>query len=240
MFKLQSKLFNVTLFGWILCTLLHSNFLEAQNNRQLPAISTDIHVSLTRQLPSGSSLLRENVLKFYRDANGNTRLEQGDQVMIINKSAREMYQLNLKDRIAKVRVLSPQARMPASNALNHLDKLSLPDSQSSVGEAPEHRRQVSDLGSKLMGTVQVHGTKIMDTTPAHSSIGNDSALVRTTESWRSDDLGVALVTKIDDPVSGKITKELQNLKVNAVLDPSMFQIPAGFQIQSVSSANRPK
>jgi hypothetical protein len=90
---------------------------------------------------------------------------------------------------------------------------------------------VEDLGTLTFQGVEARGRRITSTTPA-GAIGNDAPLVRTTETWTATAPGLrSLVARsvIDNPQSGKTTRELTNL-TQAEPDPSVFQPPEGYEI----------
>jgi hypothetical protein len=91
--------------------------------------------------------------------------------------------------------------------------------------------RVEDLGTETIQGVEARGRRTTYTTPA-GTIGNDAPLVRTTETWTAIASGLrGLVARsvIDNPQSGKSARELTNF-TQAEPDPSLFQLPEGYEI----------
>jgi hypothetical protein len=72
---------------------------------------------------------------------------------------------------------------------------------------PSQRDVHEDLGMQTFEGLQAKGTRITHTTPA-GAIGNDQPLVRTMEMWRAQPSGLVVHEVIDDPQTGKRTREL--------------------------------
>lgn len=199
--------------------------MSAQNKapRTIP-LSAEIDVTNVRTLTDGNALRKDLQLKFYRDAEGDSRLEQGDTVTIVNSSAHEVYVLNLKSRTARVVVATGTSLTGAVEAKGIQQDLAMPSQASAQPSA--------DLGSKIIDGVTVRGTQISDTIPAHSPLGNDAPITKTIQNWRSDELHLSIVSIIDDPINGTTTKQFKNVKTNSTLDPSLFKIPPGFKVST--------
>ena len=54
---------------------------------QTPPLSAEIDVVSVRALPDGNTLRQEKKMKFYRRADGSTRLETGSRVVIVDNGA---------------------------------------------------------------------------------------------------------------------------------------------------------
>jgi len=90
---------------------------------------------------------------------------------------------------------------------------------------------VEDLGTQTVQGVVARGRRTTTTTPA-GAVGNNEPLVRTSETWTATAPGLqGLVARElnDDPKSGKMTMELQNL-TQSEPEPGIFQPPAGYEI----------
>ena len=77
----------------------------------------------------------------------------------------------------------------------------------------------TDLGSQTVEGVQAQGTRITRTIPA-GQVGNDQAIVITTETWKSPDLKVLVMSKSSDPRMGDTTYRLTNI-VRGEPDPAL-------------------
>jgi hypothetical protein len=78
----------------------------------------------------------------------------------------------------------------------------------------------------------VEGRKTSETIPA-GQIGNDLPITITNEEWTSTDLKVLVLTKHTDPRSGESTYRLSNV-VRAEPDPSLFMVPAGYDVRDTN------
>jgi hypothetical protein len=88
-----------------------------------------------------------------------------------------------------------------------------------------------DLGTQTIQGVEARGTRTTHTTPI-GEVGNDAPLVRTTEAWMARSLGLMVRQVIDDPRTGKRTRELVELSQSEP-DISAFQPPEGYEIQTL-------
>jgi hypothetical protein len=96
--------------------------------------------------------------------------------------------------------------------------------------APKRRTASNkeDLGTQTIQGVVATGTRFTLTTPAGAD-GNDAPLVRVREVWDAKSLGLMVREVTDDPVTGKLTKELVELSQSEP-DPATFQPPEGYVV----------
>ena len=85
-----------------------------------------------------------------------------------------------------------------------------------------------DLGTQTIQGLVTKGTRTTRTTPA-GAIGNDAPIVRTTETWLAHSPTLVVREVTDDPVTGKLTKELVELSQSEP-DPATFQPPEGYVV----------
>jgi len=90
--------------------------------------------------------------------------------------------------------------------------------------------QTESLGSKVIEGVQADGKRVTETIPA-GKIGNDKPIQIVNETWFSSELQTVVMSKHSDPRSGDVTYTLTNIS-RAEPDPSLFQVPAGYQMKS--------
>jgi hypothetical protein len=76
--------------------------------------------------------------------------------------------------------------------------------------------------------VEAHGTRTTTTTPT-GEVGNDAPLVRVEESWWANGFGILMRQVVDDPRSGKRTREPVNFVAG---EPSarLFDPPEGYEV----------
>ena len=84
------------------------------------------------------------------------------------------------------------------------------------------------LGTQIIEGVNAAGTRHVSTIEA-GAIGNDRPISITSETWYSDELKMAVMTKRSDPRTGEETFRLTNIQRG---EPGayLFQPPAGYQI----------
>jgi hypothetical protein len=87
----------------------------------------------------------------------------------------------------------------------------------------------TDLGTQTVEGVQAQGVRITHTIPA-GQMGNEQAIVITTETWKSPDLKVLVMSKTSDPRTGETIYRLTNI-VRGEPDPALFQVPPDYTIQ---------
>jgi hypothetical protein len=94
--------------------------------------------------------------------------------------------------------------------------------------AQRNKPEIEDLGESSIQGISVHGHRLITTIPA-GQIGNNQPIVTTSENWSSAEFGLTLRDIVDDPRSGKRTRELVNLTPGEP-DPTVFQIPDGYEV----------
>jgi hypothetical protein len=85
------------------------------------------------------------------------------------------------------------------------------------------------LGMQTMFGVSVVGVKHTTTWPTGSNWGNDRPVTSVSESWRSPQLREVVYSKSSSPNGTESTFTLKDLST-AEPDPSLFRIPADYQI----------
>jgi hypothetical protein len=90
---------------------------------------------------------------------------------------------------------------------------------------------LEDLGTTSVAGVTAEGVRIIQLVP-EGQIGNDRPLTLTTESWRSQELGVDVQTKEIDPRIGTRTISMSEVSL-ADPDPKYFGVPAGYELSDM-------
>jgi len=125
-------------------------------------------------------------------------------------------------------------RLPEKESGNSLcaAKLALvgPRLEVPMPKARHERPVTQSLGKVVIDGVEARGSRTTITFPA-GAMGNIEPLVRTTELWFAVDPGLDIIVRmmVDDPLSGKLTRELQDLDMNEP-DPRVYLPPPGYQI----------
>jgi hypothetical protein len=87
-----------------------------------------------------------------------------------------------------------------------------------------------NLGKQVIEGLEVEGKRTTVTIPA-GQIGNEQPIMITNESWYSPELQVIIFSRRDDPMAGTTTYRLTNI-VRAEPDPSLFELPADYTVES--------
>jgi len=178
-------------------------------------VQADIQTVNVRTLDDGNVLRRAIDMKFFRRADGSTRLDDGRRIVIVNKAAHQIIVMDQALKTANVHTEpQPTALVMRSKA-------------SEFGVASS-----TALGTKQIAGYTVQGTQKTSVIPANSEFGNQNPITKTTQVWRSPDLNLPLLTVITDPLSGTTTTQYQSLQKNPALDDSLFAIPPGYTITS--------
>jgi hypothetical protein len=86
-----------------------------------------------------------------------------------------------------------------------------------------------DLGTQTIEGLSAEGHRIT-TTYLVGTFGNDRDFATTTETFRSAELGIMVLSKTSDPRSGELTEKLVNFS-RAEPDPALFQVPSDYTIE---------
>ena len=92
----------------------------------------------------------------------------------------------------------------------------------------QKEKKSEDLGSKQINGVTARGWRITRTIPA-AEVGNSKPLIVVIEKWQSAELALTLYAMQDDPRSGRITVEFQDLEMKEP-DPGLFMPPSDYKV----------
>jgi hypothetical protein len=203
--------------------------------------SAEAVTETTQTLADSNRIFTSQSSMQYRDGMGRERREQTmlkapgasgaapDIVMISDPVANVSYSLNTREHSAqKTRSLrlgiagTPElVTMRLAVGTRSL----LPDPRDSGTDKTE------DLGSQLFEGVAAKGTRTTRTIPA-GQIGNQLPIQIVDESWLSPELQVTVLTRHNDPRQGETVYKLTNI-IRAEPDPSLFRVPADYEINEV-------
>jgi hypothetical protein len=77
--------------------------------------------------------------------------------------------------------------------------------------------------------ITVTGQRTTTTYPPGTYQGNDAPLTSVSESWRSDQYGLMLLSKNTQPDGSESTTTMKDFTPTEP-DPTLFMVPAGYQI----------
>lgn len=194
-----------------------------------PFWADTIH-EVDRALADGNRIHQETHGKTFRDSQGRTRTEtefvlgNGDKlesVTIHDPVEAILIHLNASTKSAQISHFGPPIAAPPRTQMEMV-KPATPPRTRHISSTSE------DLGTMQIEGFTVTGTRHIRTIPA-GEIGNDQPIVSTSESWFSSELQMTLLSKMDDPQTGKNTTRLVNIHAGEP-DPSLFQIPADYTV----------
>ena len=195
---------------------------------QAVPVSAVIDVVSVRTLSDGNTLRQERKMNFYRRADGSTRVEEPNRVVIVDNSSHTVTVLDTVGKVAQV-----QNAPPAPAKGNTPPTVpSPPQTGVNSSTTPELSSNL-DLGVKMIAGYSVRGIQRIITTPANSALGNTSPITKTIQVWRSTDLRLTLLTVITDPLGGTTTSQYENVSTATPPDSSLFTVPTGYKIVSV-------
>jgi hypothetical protein len=190
--------------------------------------AADAITETTQTLADGSHIQQKTTYSLYRDSEGRQRRENPNEVMISDPVAVVSYVLNTKNQTARKVGLAIAGPGPGGMAFAGGRGGAPNIVVDSRGESPERRQTKSeDLGTQMIEGVAAQGTRNTTTIP-EGSIGNDRPLQIVNERWYSSELQIVVMTRRSDPRNGETVYRLTNIRRNSP-DPSLFQIPAGYQ-----------
>jgi hypothetical protein len=97
----------------------------------------------------------------------------------------------------------------------------------SKSDRPE---KTESLGKQEMEGVDADGTRTTMEIPV-GQIGNDRPLQIVHERWESAELHVTILEKHSDPMAGNTVERLTSVQ-RGEPDPALFEVPAGYQVES--------
>jgi hypothetical protein len=199
--------------------------------------------------PNGESAAVVTIATYYRDADGRTRVEQGNSVVISDPVARTTITLDLASATARVREAGP-AVQPNPSAQ---PSLSGPAAGNAGATAPI--RQVTVTGTsepvRPLGVTYVSGFSASGFRgeAVFPAAGDRKVPTRhVSETWRSDELLLHIKTTNTesavkpegDEIIRQSVEEYKDIVKGAAVDPALFSIPAGFKVTNpAASAGKP-
>jgi hypothetical protein len=187
-----------------------------------------VNTEWIRQLPDGSTITLKNHRAIARDASGRIFQERRALVPDDGKAKSGVTQIEISDPVARELYIC----MPYGRTCQ-LEEFSPPESLPYTAPDKAHMAQGSsiesqDLGKQSIGGLETVGTQETTIIPA-GTIGNNSPLMSRREFWFSPQLGVNLISKRQDPLSG-----IQDFEVSDIVlgDPEakLFEVPSGFKV----------
>jgi len=187
-----------------------------------------VNTEWIRQLPDGSTITLKNHRAIARDAAGRIFQERRALVPDDGKTKSGVTQIEISDPVAhELYICMPHGRTC------QLEEFSLRESLPYAAPGKAHTAQGSsseseDLGKQSIGGLETVGTRETTIIPT-GTIGNNSPLLSKREFWFSPQLGVNLISKRQDPLSGTQNFEVSDIALGDP-DAKLFEVPSGFKI----------
>ena len=215
--------------------------------------SADVISQGIQTLSDGNRIVRSTTSRVYRDSEGRVRREEdrpsgSPGITISDPVAGNSWVLDVDSHVARQSPMLARVYNATLNRSGELERLTvLLNGQPSVftagppwvarlnGSNGEQNAE-EHLAVRVIEGVRVEGVRRTSTIAA-GAIGNERAIVVTTEEWTSPDLKVLVLSEHSDPRTGTSTYKLVNLK-RAEPAASLFQVPADFTVQTAGPGAR--
>jgi hypothetical protein len=208
-----------------------------------PFAATEVNES-NQSLADGTKIHRESSTQIYRDGAGRTRRDTGNTSVIMDPVAKVRYSLNHERKTAIAMPMTMVTKFattksettgwvvttagPLTPELRTQVMMSDAKPVELKIKAAERQPNSEELGTQTMEGVVAQGSRTTRTIPV-GEIGNDRPINITSERWYSPQLQTIVMTKQNDPRTGENVFRLSNVKLGEP-DPSLFQVPAGYQL----------
>src|SRR5215467_6892277 len=206
--------------------------------------SADVINQSIQTLSDGNRIVRSTTSHVYRDSEGRVRREEdrpsgSPGVTITDPASGKSWMLDVDNRTARQSpmlariynaVLGPNGDMERLTVLlNGQPNVLVAPNLTGRGGGPGSEQTAEErLSPKVIEGVRVEGIRRTSTIAA-GTIGNERAIVVTTEEWTSPELKVLVLSEHSDPRTGTSTYKLVNLK-RAEAAASLFQVPADYTV----------
>jgi hypothetical protein len=212
----------------------------------------------TQTLGDGTRIHNEHQVTLYRDSQGRVRRELPEEISIMDPNSGVSYTLNTKSMTARKMQVSVSVNSGNSDAgvfafrtltvtgastmagggrggedmPMTIAKTVLDGAETATvtlnGQTVTVTPNKESLGTQTMEGVSAKGERQTRTMDA-GEIGYDRPMQIVSEHWYSPDLQMDVMTRHSDPRTGEEITRLININ-RAEPDPSLFQVPAGYQI----------
>jgi hypothetical protein len=193
---------------------------------------------MVQKLGDGNTIVERQQTNLFRDTAGRVRIEHtlparpgsNEQprktVSIFDPVAGSVYMLQPTEMTAHKSNLRPHTPPDGSTPSGHSPRTA----RHAEGGASAAQVQTENLGLQTINGLAANGTRTTQTIPA-GAIGNAQAIQIVREVWTSQDLKIPVMIKTSDPRFGTTTMQLTNVQTTNP-DPTLFQVPAGYTVQS--------
>lgn len=185
-------------------------------------------------LSDGATITLVNHRAIARDKAGRIFQERRLLVPDDGKHESVVTQIEISDPVSRnLYICVPRAGVCQVEASRPTTRLA----SSAPARAPNAQRSgapsVENLGNSLMSGLETEGTR-ETTTIETGAIGNNSPIRIQREFWYSPQLGINLISRLQDPRVGTQNFELSGIVLGDP-DPSLFQVPADWKVIDLRS-----
>ena len=194
-------------------------------------------VESKQTLADGNTIYRRTETKIYRDAQGRTRRETTlPAVGPLAASGQPKSFIMIFDPVAATSfVLHPDTKIADKMPAHKGGKKIGGDFQGKFEahmqkEIADGTMKKEDLGLQTISGISAQGTRYTHTIPA-GQMGNEKAIVVTSERWYSPDLQIVVKTMRNDPRFGETTYTVTSVQRQEPA-AALFTVPADYTVQA--------
>lgn len=200
--------------------------------------SADTVTITDRVLADGNRIHNEAHGRIFRDSEGRERVENGALTppnmqprtfITINDPIQRTWTTLQENNVTAIvnHLPDPEAELAKATKAAAIQSNSNPNPANNENMKIESKRE--DLGIQAIEGIEAQGYRVTRTFPAGFE-GNERPITVVSETWRSEDLGIVVLSKNTDPRNGTSEHRLTNIQ-RSEPDPSLFRIPNGYSIK---------
>jgi hypothetical protein len=174
------------------------------------ALTLSVETVTTRHKADGTLHRTRHVERTFRSVDGRTRIEKGKSILLRDPGRNQIIILNRDARTATI--------------LNR-DKAQAFNGNRAAGPLPLDKVSEESLGERVAGGFLCVGTRMKLRLPRQVS-SDGEYIIR--EVWRSRQLGVPMLTIVEDGRNRDITVQTSRLLSNEEVSSSLFEVPADY------------
>ena len=179
----------------------------------------------TRARADGTSSTQTSSDLVFRDRQGRVRQQRGDLITITDPVAGVRYVLNTKDQTAYEIGISP----PQSNRFTQSEDLPVIPGEGGGTTSATTLNESKRLGTQQVNGVKATGQEFISSIPAGSRLGNREPVQVTYQVWRSEELRLPLMVRMQSALNGETSIQFKLLQKGAEPDANLFTVPKGYR-----------
>jgi hypothetical protein len=217
--------------------------------------SAEVINESAQTLSDGNRIVRRTTSRVYRDSEGRTRREEdrpsgSPAITITDPTAGSSWSLDADNHIARQSPVLSRAfnLLTRGDELRRLEQVTAllngvpttfavaPGGGRGFVQAGGEQNAEERLTPRTIEGLRVEGVRRTSTIAA-GAIGNERAIVVTSDEWTSPELKALVLSEHSDPRTGTSTYKLVNVRRG---DPAaaLFQVPADYTVQTMGARGR--